>query len=215
MPNRTQTPLTPRGRLAFGLIFVAFGIAPMLATFDIGPLSPRDINGPAWLGVAAGGVFVAAGLAVIAGPERKLINSILVLLVVSGLAAIGNWIAFGVGERVCGASILIWTGTLSGLGCRIPFGIGALITNGFLLLLIVIAVQTALGGPPRLARLRRVAENVMLITLAPILLPFLFILFFRGAGDALKTRLRTGEWPRNEAFIARTKAARAEKQAPD
>lgn len=206
-PN--QKPLTPRGRLWFGLVFVALGIMPMLATFDVGLLGPKDINGPAWLGLASGGAFVAAGLAVIAGPDRPLLNAILVILVVAGLAAIGNWIAFGVGERVCGGSILFWSGGMSGLACRIPFGLGAVMTNGILLLLIVIAVQKALGGPPRLDRLRRVAENIMLITLAPILLPLLLVLFFKGGMGAVRTRLSTGQWPRNEAFIARTKAARA------
>lgn len=42
-----ETHLTRRGRLWLGLAFVAFGIVPMLATFDIGPLGTKDINGPA------------------------------------------------------------------------------------------------------------------------------------------------------------------------
>jgi len=209
MPNKTQEPLTPRGRLGFGLTLIAFGIIPMLATFDIGPLGPKDINGPAWLGLASGGVFVAGGLALLAGPDRKIINSLLGILAVAGLAAIGNWIAFGFGERVCGASILVWVGPVEGLACRIPFGIGALITNAILLVMTVIAVQGALGGPPRLSRLRNVAENVLLLSLAPILLPLLLIMILMAATGAIRTRLTTGQWPRNEAFIARMKARRA------
>ncbi|MFH0933591.1 MAG: hypothetical protein V1879_00120, partial [Pseudomonadota bacterium] len=77
-----ETPLTPRGRFWFGLTFVAFGIMPMLATFDIGPLGTADINGPPWLGLASGGVFVAAGLAVMAGPGRPVLNGILAILVI-------------------------------------------------------------------------------------------------------------------------------------
>lgn len=55
------------------------------------------------------------------------------------LAAIGNWIAFGVGGRVCSGSVLFWTGgNWSGLACRIPFGFGAIMTNGILLLVLVV-----------------------------------------------------------------------------
>ena len=209
---KPETPLTPRGRLWFGLTFVAFGIMPMLATFDIGLLGPEDINGPAWLGLATGGVFVMAGLAVIAGPDRPVFNSILSILVVGGLAAIGNWIAFGVGERVCGGTILFWRGDVSGLGCRIPFGMGALITNAVLVLMVVIALQKALGGPPRFARLRRLAESLVLLTLAPILLPVVLFLLARSGLEAVVARLETGAWPRNESFIARMKAKKAREE---
>jgi hypothetical protein len=198
--------------LWLGLTFVALGIMPMLATFDLGLLGADDINGPPWLGLASGGVFMAGGLAVIAGPDRPVINSILVILVLGGLAAIGNWIAFGVGERVCGGSILIWSGGQSGLGCRIPFGFGALVANAVLLLIMVVAIQSALGGPPRLARLRSLAENLTLLALAPILLPLLIILFFGIGTQAVRTRISTGRWPRNEAFIARIKAGRTRNQ---
>jgi hypothetical protein len=53
--------LTPRAALVVGLVFVASGIFPMLAAFDIGPLRQEDISGPPWLGFVAGGVFTAAG----------------------------------------------------------------------------------------------------------------------------------------------------------
>lgn len=199
----SEKPLTPRGRLLFGLCFVAMGIAPMLATFDLGPLGTADINGPAWLGFVAGGVFVVAGLAVIVGPGRPIWNGLLALVTLAGLAALGNWIAFGVGARVCSGSILFWASNdLAGWGCRIPFGVGAVITNAVLLLFAIVLLQKALGGPPRLAGVRRLAENLLLLTLAPILLPLLLFLFGRVAIDVIGTRLRTGKWPRNERFIA-------------
>ncbi|MBU0620756.1 MAG: hypothetical protein KJ795_02810 [Gammaproteobacteria bacterium] len=211
----SETPLTPRGRFWFGLTFVAFGIMPMLATFDIGLLGTDDINGPPWLGLAAGGVFVAAGLAVMAGPERPVFNGILAILVIAGLAALGNWIAFGAGERVCAGSILFWKSDMSGLGCRIPFGMGALITNAILLLMVVVVLQKAMGGPPRLAGPRRWTENLLLLMLAPILLPVVLFLFARSGLEAVMTRLETGSWPRNEGFIARMKAKRAQGKKPE
>jgi hypothetical protein len=203
----SQKPLTPRGRLFFGLCCVAMGIAPLLATFDIGPLGTADINGPPWLGFAAGGVFVVAGLAVIVGPGKPVHSGLLALAALAGLAALGNWIAFGAGARACSGSILFWTDHgMAGLGCRIPFGIGAVITNAIVLLWGIVSLQQVLGGPPKLAGLRRLAESLLLLTLAPILLPMLLFLFGRIAVDVLRSRLRTGKWPRNERFIAETQA---------
>ncbi|OHC62753.1 MAG: hypothetical protein A2045_08840 [Rhodocyclales bacterium GWA2_65_20] len=202
--------LGPGASLLVGLVFVAAGILPMLAAFDIGPLGRDDINGPPWLGFAAGGIFTAAGLAVIAGPASPLANGLFAFLALAGLAAIGNWIAFGAGERACSGSIsLPWLwgeSDFSGLGCRIPFGLGALITDAFACYMLVWLLQKALGGPPHLARLMKAAEWLILASLAPILLALALILLLQGAFGAVKTRLTTGAWPRNEAFIARQKA---------
>jgi hypothetical protein len=198
-----QKPLTPRGRLFFGLCFVGMGIAPVLATFDLGPLGTADINGPPWLGLVACGVFVVAGLAVIIGPGKPVLNGLLAFLVLAGLAALGNWIAFGVGERVCTGSVMFWADKqTAGLGCRIPFGIGAVIGNATALLALIVSLQHALGGPPKLAGPRRVAENLLFLTLTPIVLPMLLFLFGRVAIGVLKSRRGTGKWPRNERFIA-------------
>lgn len=207
--DKPGTPLTPRGRFWFGSAFVLFGIFPLLATFDIGPLNSADINGPPWLGLAIGGVFVFAGLSVIVGPSHPILNNILAILVVAGLAAVGNWIAFGVGERVCGGTILFWVGEMRDLGCRIPFGIGALITNAIVLLMLIGTLQKIAGDSPTMARLHKWAENLLWLTLAPILLPMVVVLIAQSALQVLRTRLQTGEWPRNESFIARMKAKKA------
>ena len=114
----------------------------------LGPLGTADINGPAWLGFVAGGVFVVAGLAVIVGPGRPIWNGLLALVTLAGLAALGNWIAFGVGARVCSGSILFWASNdLAGWGCRLPFGVGAVITDAVALLYGVVLLQKALRGP--------------------------------------------------------------------
>jgi hypothetical protein len=132
------------------------------------------------------------------------------LLSLAGLAMIGNWIAFGAGERVCSGSISLpgaWTETdFSGLGCRIPFGLGALITDAFLGYLIVSMAQKALGGPPRLARLLKAAEWLIVASISPFILLLAVIGIGSAVVGALKTRWTTGAWPKNEAFIARQKA---------
>jgi hypothetical protein len=194
-------------RIAFGLLFVAAGLVPMLAAFDIGPLRSADINGPAWLGLVSGGVFALAGLTVMAGRLPPLVSSLLVLALLAGLAVLGNWIAFGAGERLCSGSIslpFLWIERdLSGLGCRIPFGIGALAINGIFFYAAVKTLQQALGGPPRLVRLVKVGEWLLMAGLLPILLPLVLFLLLHSGGSAVLKRIRTGQWPRNEEFIAR------------
>lgn len=202
--------LTPGAALLFGLLFVASGVFPMLAAFDVGPLGREDIQGPPWLGFVAGGTFVAAGLAIIAGPRALLLNGLFAILALAGLAALGNWVAFGAGARACSGSLALpWLwgeGDFSGLACRIPFGLGAVITDAFLCWMIVATLQKALGGPPRLARLLKAAQWLILASLLPILLPLLIVLLAGVALGALKTRVATGAWPRNEGFVARQKA---------
>lgn len=202
--------LTSGAALVLGLVSVAAGIPFMLAAFDIGPLGRQDIQGPPWLGFAAGGIFVAAGLAVSAGSRWPLANGVFAVLTLAGLAAIGNWIAFGAGERACSGSISLpwlWSeADLSGLGCRIPFGLGALITDAFLCYMMVSLLQKALGGPPRLARLLKAAEWLIVASIAPFLLLLVVMALTSAAAGALKTRWTTGAWPRNESFIARQKA---------
>jgi hypothetical protein len=210
MPNAQIAP-TLRGRLLLALGMCAFGSVIALATFDIGPLDSSEVNGPPWLAAAAGGAIIAGGLAFLAGQNRPILSGFLAILVLIGLASIANWIAFGFGSRTCGASIMIWVGEVQGLGCRIPFGIGALITNAIVVMSVIVTIQTALGGPPRLARLRRGGEWLVLISLLPVLVPiFLGMVAVLGAG-AIKTRVTTGKWPRNEKFIAHKEKARQER----
>lgn len=191
------------GNLLMGLFFVAMGVIPILASFDIGIASTRDLHGPRWLGLVAGGVFVLAGFAVWAGEKAKFFRNLMGVLIFICLAAIGNWIAFGVGERICtGGFGDTQPGegfAMGGLACRIPFGIGAVIMDAVLIYGFVWALQKLAGGPPRLALLMKWAEWLVLLVLSPLLL----VLFLPVIFKTVVTRLRTGEWPRNEAFIRR------------
>ena len=118
--------LTPGTAHLLGLLLIAAGILPMLAAFDVGPLRQEDINGPPWIGFVAGGIFAAGGAALIAGPQAPLAGGLFGVLAAAGLAAIGNWVAFGAGERACaGSNSLPWlsgAADVSGLACRLPFG---------------------------------------------------------------------------------------------
>lgn len=197
-------------RIAAGLAFIAFGIAPLLAAFDLGPLGVADINGPLWLGAVAGGIFIVGGLAILMGQHHPLIGAALGIVIAAGLAAIGNWIAFGVGERVCTGSIpVLGNHDLSNLGCRIPFGIGAIITNAFVVWSVVVLLQKMLGGPPRLSRTRSLAQMLLLLSLAPILLPLLLGLLLTVLFQVVRTRLTTGQWPENAEFRQRFERRKA------
>lgn len=56
----------------------------------------------------------------------------LAVLFNAGMAAIGLWIALGSGARTCTGNITLGTAVQgTGLGCRIPFGIGGLIAASF------------------------------------------------------------------------------------
>ncbi len=204
-------PLSPKARVGLGLLCIAAGAAPMLAAFDIGPLSARDINGPPWLGFAAGGVFVLAGALLLLGEARRghPLAWLLGFLIIAAFAAIGNWIAFGPGPRQCSGSFTGFMFSSSRAAaeweCRIAFGIGACIMNGLLAWMLAHGLGR-LAGPGRLARgLDKLGKGMLLLGLSPILVPLLAFVIGKSALEAFIAYRRTGKWPRNEAFIARMK----------
>lgn len=189
-----------------GVFFILMGIWPILAAFDIGPIGVDKINGPPWLGLASGGVFVATGLLLMIGDRVPIVRNLMALLIVIGLASVANWIAFGSGDRVCSGSISLpffnTSDQYTDLGCRIPFGLGAMIVNAVLFLgLVNFLKKKFVGSSPWLDRLNKLAEALVLLTLAPFLIPVLLILFAKSFLEVLKVRLTTGTWPKNQSFI--------------
>jgi hypothetical protein len=212
-------PMTPTARVIFGLLFVGVGIFPMLASFDIGPLRSTDINGPPWLGLVAGGVFAAGGLAVLAGERLAPVRDLMIFSLLLGLAALGNWVAFGAGERVCtGVSLagIGLGGSLRGIACRIPFAVGALTMIGVVVLVSVAMLQTRLGGPPALARSKSAAETFLFVCLSPVLAVLAVAVIVPQVVIAVWTRCTSGAWPRNEGFMRRQRERlRARSKAAD
>lgn len=194
-------------RLVAGLVGIACGLPVMLAAFDLGPLRQADIHGPPWLALVAGGIFALGGLAVIVGDRQRTLGHVLALAVIVGLAALANWIAFGAGERVCAGSLPLsfafLDGELSGWQCRLPFGFGALVSDAIALYVAILLLQRLCGGPPALARTKRAGEWLIVLSLAPLLIPLVLVLVVVPAFAACRERLRTGAWPRNESFIRR------------
>lgn len=209
--------LHPALRLLLGFACIAAGMLPILAAFDVGPLHRQDINGPPWLGAAAGGVFLLAGIVMMAGdaarqPRLAWLTGTLVFLMIGAFAAMGNWIAFGEGPRECsgGFTAFMFSSRRAAAEweCRIAFGIGACILNGFLLWMLARGLARV-AGPGRLAdRLEKAGKGAVLAGLLPVLLPLFLIVIGKSLLEAFAGYLRTGQWPRNEDFIARMKNRR-------
>lgn len=184
--------LSATGRLIVGLLLIVAGLFPALAAFDIGPMHADRINGPPWLGLAGGGVFMAGGMALVLLHSAPLLQQGFAALTVLCMGTIANWIAFGAGERACSGSVaLLWfaaDGRYSDLGCRIPFGFMALLVNAFLIYMVAKIAQQALGGPPRLAGMVKLGQGLMLLVLMPLLLPLLLFLVVKGTWSAFRRR---------------------------
>lgn len=189
------------------------GIFPFLATFDIGPLGTGDINGPAWLGAAAGGVFLCAGFAIIfKGTFLEAAFGVSILLL---FAAIGTWIGFGAGERVCGVGpgpvdAQPWL-HVGGLLCRAPFAWGALLIDGVLLYFATSWVAARIDHQPTARLLGNAGKVVMTIALLPILVFLVFALFSGAVREAVGHRLCTGAWPENRKYRKRDRDAERKK----
>lgn len=82
----------------------------------------------AWI---SGAVFLLGAVAVLKqmrGAQTTVDG--LAPLILAGLTAIGAWISLSPDAGGCTAGVSDWPAVeVSGLGCRIPFGIGALITG--------------------------------------------------------------------------------------
>ncbi len=126
--------------------------------------SPSHINGPNWLGFAAGLVFFATGLAVLVRvwlhvPDKQpnlpddapaiavAIQWLAVLTIIVALASIGSWIAFGPGPRQFSMSLPVWGSLAETIG-RVMFGFGAIITWLMAALMAYAGVMKMLGKKP-------------------------------------------------------------------
>jgi hypothetical protein len=158
----SSSQLSPRSAIAFGLLFMAAGVPPILAALDMLPL-PLTRGTPAWVGVAAGLLFMLGGAAIIngyaiaggAGPDGdlppgtsfgvRLVQYLLGLTICGLFTAIAGWIAFGKGERHFSMSIGLPFLTRHGFASewmgRAAFGLGAILVAAFTVVLTVVSVR--------------------------------------------------------------------------
>ena len=156
-PSRSTTIGVGTLAAAAGLYFilVSFGVVP--------PPGPRNRHDPLWLVFCAGLVFLLGGIAVVipafagdAAQDGELPASaprwirvtqyVVGLAVITCLAAIGTWIAFGAGTRSFSVSAPFFETSGGGetLG-RTVFGIGAAITW-------LCLIALAIGGARKIFR---------------------------------------------------------------
>ncbi len=137
--NRILKAVRPHaGAWSTGAMVVLMGMVPMLAAVGVLPTDDDSWNAPRWVGGVAGGLFVVAGLYLLTKPAvdrldpwlKKQIAGLFPLLIVTGMAAISSWIAFGPGDRQFegGASngfLQYSWGNANQLLGRVAFGVGA------------------------------------------------------------------------------------------
>jgi hypothetical protein len=105
------------------------------------------------------------------------------------LLIIGNWIAFGPGERECESSISLPFLELeddnAGLACRMPFGWGAVLMNGIVIVMIGRTLLKHLGASWWASAIEKVGRAVVLIMLSPLVVVVLIAAFASGGKSAL------------------------------
>ena len=190
-----EPKLRGRAKLVVGFLFAAAGVLPILAALDVPGLSGGK-NAPDWVVGLAGFMFILGGGAIWAQgtAAEKMVGMIAGAAIMLGLAAIGNWIAFGAGERACSGSVSSWLfSSYRDAGeweCRAAFGIGAALLDAFILLGVARLLETVCGRRPWIALLEKLAWGVVLLALSPLLL--LLIVFALGKGG--KDALMGGKW---------------------
>jgi hypothetical protein len=152
-----RSRLSPRAAVVIGLLCAAAGVPVILASLGFFPSAPLTPGTPPWVGILAGMVFVLAGVAMIvgyavagAGPDGDLppgtsfgirvMQLLLGLGVTVSLAMIGTWIALGGGPRKCEVTG-IFNGEADDTICRVAFGVGALLTWVFTVVLGVVSYR--------------------------------------------------------------------------
>jgi hypothetical protein len=135
-PAQSLDELSVKRKLVIGLCTVALGL--LLAGLMM--LNPERLRVPMWVALCACAAFVVAGVMISIQHVASLgVYRWLVVLLLAVLVCIPAWIAFGPGSRYCASNIPFLT---ADFGCRIAFGIAALIALGML----VVALRDALRG---------------------------------------------------------------------
>jgi hypothetical protein len=189
-------------RLCMGVGFAAVGLMPVLSALDVAPFSASNINGPPWLGLVIGAVFLSGAMFLLvydASVRFPWIGSALAIALLVGFAVIGNWIAFGVGRRECsGDSFVRWftdSRAAAEIECRFAFGMGALMLDGMLVWVLGVGLRQ-MGMPGPLPNwIEKLGKGLLLLSLAPVVIVLVVMVIGKALVEACATRWRTGAWP--------------------
>jgi hypothetical protein len=176
-----------------GFLFVLGGVLPVLAALDF-PGFNEGKNAPDWVVGLAGVLFMLGGMAVWAHgtSAERMVSNIAGGVILIGLAAIGNWIAFGAGERACsgGFSAWIFSGERDAgeWECRAAFGIGAAMLDAIILLAFAGLLKSAFGPRAWISLLEKLAWGILLVALSPFLLLLIVFAFAQSGKDAARDK---------------------------
>ncbi len=184
----------PAGGALLGALVALVGVMPILAGLGVPPFDRAPAEAPGWVPIVAGAMFVVAGLAVWAqgSPARHAVAEAAGFAVAVGLAVLAHWVALGPGRRACTSTLsAFWVTTwrrAPELECRIAFGVGALMLDAVLLLMLVHALGRRLG-PYRLGRaLERAGQALLVGTLLPFVVLVALLALAGAAWHGLRAR---------------------------
>lgn len=170
-----------QGNVLIGVVLIALSLIPILASFDVAPFSSKDINGPWWVGMLAGVIMLAAGLAVLVDESASVFRGVMALVMSGGIVVLLFWGALGASEHMCEGNsyIMLFFSSIDAdyadLPCRITFGIGAVLFDAVFIFFVVLFMQQVLGERPWLVRARKVAEGLIVGLLSPLFLVLLLV----------------------------------------
>ena len=159
---------------------------------------PGAVNGPAWVGLAAGAVFVLGGLVVATRgtPLAAWTEAIGTGGILVAFAATGGWVAFGAGPRACSGGIdlpfLSFGGGTGVLECRVAFGYGAVLVVAVLALFLGMGAGRLLPDRRWARSIRKAGESTVIVALSP-----LFLLVFAWGAVVSVVRAVRARWTRS------------------
>lgn len=188
-----EQKLSSRARVVVGFLFVLGGIYPILAALDVPGLNEGK-NAPDWVVGLAGVLFLFAGATIWAqgSAAEKMLSNVAGIAILIGLAAIGNWIAFGAGERACSGGFSAWIFSSEREAgeweCRAAFGIGAAMLDAFIVLALAGLLKSAFGSRAWIRLLEKLAWGILLVALSPFLLLLIIFAFAKSGKDAARDK---------------------------
>jgi hypothetical protein len=174
-----NTQLSPRGAVLVGSFAILCGVFPIL--IGLGVLTPTPPDGPptpGWVAVAAGLMFVFAGVAIVldygvaggVGPDGDLkpgtplvirgANLLLGMGIVGLMTAVAGWVAFGTGPRRFSSTVSLpfyssHNPASSELTGRVVFGAGAVLMAAMFVACGVVGVRRFVRAWRQVAPSRR------------------------------------------------------------
>ena len=112
------------------IAYICFPISAYLISIGAGwrPVPEESLHAPGFVLVLAGIIFSIAGLALLAGPERKRLTAAFAAIILLSFSIIGFWIAgFGNGEQFSGG-VPFLPKEANTLIARVVFGGGAVMS---------------------------------------------------------------------------------------